>query len=196
VMTLPSSPWDCLTVVPTDEAGAISVVARSESGTEVVWWVRELDAQSDVRFETSVLVPAGGALGYADCPTLVESPEGFHAQWVRADEASVIATVARDSGPGAAPVLFESAASPGSLQGILHGDFLFRASPGAARQGFVRLNREGEPAGSPIALPEIPESTLEQRRALPSVIEVKGAVVALSYELESARVFEELDCGP
>jgi hypothetical protein len=194
-MTLPSLPWECLSVVPTDEAGAISVVARTESASEVVWSVRELDAEANVRFETSARIPAGDALGYAGCPAVIESPEGFHAQWVSDDGAAVTATLARDAGAGAPAALSVAGVNPGALQAVYQGKFLFRATLDDGQRGFVRLNQDGESAGPPIVLPALPESTLEHRRALPSVLRVKAGKLDVSYELESSRVFEQLDCG-
>ena len=193
-LTLPDGAWDCLSVVPTDEAGAISAVTQPESGTDAVWSVWELDAQANVVFTTSVDVPVGNALGYSDCPRVLESPLGFHAQWVNAAGASVLASVTRAGGSGAPPALLSFDASPGSLQAVLHDDYLFQAALEDGQQGFVRFTREGDPSGPVITLPALPASTLEQRRAAPRVLGVHVASLDISYELETARVFEELDC--
>jgi hypothetical protein len=193
-MALPDAPWDCVSVVPTDEAGALSVVTKLDGGSEVVWSVRELDAAANVVFETSVTVPIGDAVGYSDCPSVVESPAGFHAQWVSAEQASVIATVARAADPAATTDLLSLETSPGALQGLLQGEFLFRAQLDDEHPGFLRLKADGTPGGPTLTLPPLPASTLEHRRAPPEVLLVKDSTVEVSYELDSARVFEELDC--
>ncbi|HTQ03571.1 MAG TPA: hypothetical protein VMI54_06930 [Polyangiaceae bacterium] len=193
-MTLPSTPWDCASVVPTDGAGAISAVSASEDGTSVTWSLRELDAGANVVFETSATVPVGQALGYTDCPTLVESPLGFHAQWVSAGGSAVIASVTRDAEPGAAPELFELDANPGSLSGMLRDEFVFLSALDAEHEELVRLTSDGYPAGPAVSLPGLTESTAAQRRAPPKVLRVDGDSIAVSYELESTRVFEELSC--
>lgn len=193
-LTLPGPPWDCVAVVPTDAAGAISAVTKLDSGTDAVWTLRELDAQANVRFETNAPVPIGDALGFTDCPTVVESATGFHAQWVGTDGASVIATIARDAEAGAAPALLALDASAGALEGVLHDDFVFLAPLDGGQQGFIRLDRDGNPGGPGITLPALPPATLQQRRATPKALELQGSAVAISYELESTRVFEEWSC--
>jgi hypothetical protein len=193
-LMLPDGAWDCLSVVPTDEAGAISAVTQPASGTEVVWSVWELDAQANVLFTTSVEVPVGTTLGYSGCPRVIESPLGFHAQWLNSAGASVIASVARSDGTGAPPDVLSLDASPGSLEAVLHDDFLFQASLADDQQSFIRVTRDGAASGPTITLPALPVSTLEERRAAPQVLGLRAAAVNISYELETTRVFEELDC--
>ena len=193
-MTLPALPWDCLAVVPTETAGALSVVSRPDSGTEVVWSLRELDADANIVFEASVSVPVGVALGYGDCPTVVESPAGFHAQWTNTNAASIVATIARSAEPTTAPELLSFETSPGSLAAVLHEQFLFLAELADQQVGFVRLDHDGAAGGPNLVLPPLPAATDAQRRATPQVLRVDGSSVDVSYELEAARVFERLDC--
>lgn len=193
-MTLLSSNWDCLSVVPTSEAGAISAVTRTETGTEVVWHLRELDAEASTVLDTSVTVPVGDALGYADCPTVVESPHGYTAQWVNVDDESLVATVSRRAESGAAPELVRFDVSPGLLAAVVGTELLFQGMVDDERPGFTRFTGDGAPGGPPITLPALPESTLEHRRAPPKVLSVEGASLYLTYELESTRVLEELRC--
>jgi len=193
-MPLPGTPWDCVAVVPTDTAAAISAVTKLDGGTSVVWSLRELDAAANVLFETSAAVPVGDALGFADCPSVLESPEGFHAQWVGTSGESVVATVTRTAEPGAAAELLDLTENPGSLAAILQGDFVFLAVLDGGQQGFVRLARDGNPGGPGITLPALPLSTSERRRAAPQALKVTGSELALSYELESTRVFEQWSC--
>lgn len=188
------TPWDCLSVLPTDTAGAISAVTKLDSGTAVVWSLRELDADANVVFDTSVTVPVGDTLGYTDCPTVLAAPEGFLAEWTSTDERSVLASVPRDLAAGAGFSVLELDASPGLLEGVLHDELLFLAALDGGAPGFVRLTRTGEPGGPTITLPALPASTAEQRRAPPHVLNVKGASVDIAYELENTRVFEELSC--
>jgi hypothetical protein len=191
-LELLSTPWDWLAVVPTDEAGAISAMARLPNGNELTWQLRELDSTANVVLETSVTVPVGDALGYVDPPTLVESSAGFHAQWVSSDGASTIATVARAAEPGATPALLRLDVSPGTLEAVLGDEFLFRAPIDAAHQGFVRRKGNGETGGPPIVLPVLPAPTSDRPRALPHVLRVVGESVQLTYELDNVRVIEEL----
>ncbi len=193
-MPLPGTPWDCVSVIPTDTAAAVSAVTKLDGETGVVWSVRELDAEANVVFETSAPVPVGEALGFVDCPAVVESPEGFHAQWVGTNGDSVVATVARAAEAGSAELLTLDA-SPGALAGVLHGDFVFRSTLGGERQGFMRLDRQGDPGGPGITLPALPPSTPERRRAAPQLLSVEESSLTLSYELESARVFEQWSCA-
>jgi hypothetical protein len=193
-LTLSSAPWDCLSVVPTGKAGAISAVVKAESGSEVTWQLRELDADANTAFETEATVPVGEALGYADCPTVVDGADGFHAQWVSADGASVVATLARDSEPSSVPLLASFDASPGILAGALERELLFQGLVDDEHRGFSRFHEDGSPGGPAITLPPLPESTLEQRRALPALLSAEGASVFVAYELEDARVIEELRC--
>jgi hypothetical protein len=193
-LTLASAPWDCLSAVPTDEAAAISVVTKLDGDSEVLWSVEELDAQANVVFDSTVSVPVGDALGYADCPTVVESPTGFLAQWVSSAGASVIATVKPSAALGENPELLSLEASPGTLAGMLGEELLFFGSLAGEDQGFLRLRGDGEPGGAPIVLPPLPASTLEHRRAPPTVLKAAALTLDVSYELESARVFEQIDC--
>lgn len=193
-MTLPSTPWDCLAVVPTDSAGAVSAVTKLDGGTHVMWSLRELDAEANVVFETSVDVPVGDALDYTDCPAVIESPQGFHAQWVNGYGAALLATVSRDAAPGDPLALLALDASPGPLAAVVHDQFLFLAMPDGEHQSFVRLAADGSPGGPPLTLPVPAASTLELHRASPRVLRVNGALLDLSYELDDARAFEEESC--
>jgi hypothetical protein len=192
-MPLPGTPWDCVRVVPTDTAAAISAVTKLGDGTGAVWSVREFDAGANVVFETNAPVPVGDALGFADCPGVVESPEGFHAQWIGTTGESVVATVTRTAEPGSLELLTLDAA-PGVLAGVVHGDFVFLSALDAGRQGFVRLDRHGDPGGPGVALPALPQSTPERRRAAPRLLRVADSSLAVSYELENTRVFEQWHC--
>lgn len=189
-MTLSAAPWDCLEVVPTDEAGALSAVSKAESGTEVVWHVRELDAGANAAFETSVTVPVGDALGYGDCPQVIEGGSGFFAQWVSDDGRAMVVRAARD----AEPELLALDVSPGALQGALLDQLLFLSALDDGSQGWSRLSSNGDPSGPPIMLPALPESTSEHHRAPPTVLATDGHLLRIDYELESGRVIEELRC--
>jgi hypothetical protein len=193
-LTLSSAPWDCLSVVPTGKAGAISAVVRAESGTEVTWHLRELDADATTVFETLATVPVGDALGYTDCPTVVDGADGFHAQWVSSDGNSVVATVLRDAEPTSPPALASFEVSPGVLAGALDGELLFLGFVVDEQLGFLRFHRDGSASGPPITLPPLPPSTLELRRALPALLGAEGASLFVGYELEEHRVLEELRC--
>jgi hypothetical protein len=193
-MDLAAARWDCLTVVPTHEAGAISAVTRTDSGTEVVWHLRELDAEASTVLDRSVTVPVGDALGYTGCPTVVESAQGYAAQWVNTDAQSVVAKVLRATSPGTTPELLRLDRSPGVLAGGVGTELLFQGQVDDEHQGFARLAADGASGGPPITLPPLPASTLEHRRAPPSVLSVEGSSLYLTYELEAARVFEELSC--
>jgi len=193
-LTLSSAYWDCLSVIPTSEAGAISAVAKTESATELIWHLRELDAEANTVLDRSVTIPVNDALGYVDCPTIVESPEGYAAQWVSTAGESLVAMVNRDAAPEASPGLVRFDASPGLLAGVVDGELFFQGFVDDEHRGFVRIKEDGRPGGPPITLPALPESTIQHRRALPTVLSVEGAALYLSYELESTRVFEEIRC--
>ena len=192
--TLASAPWDCLTVVPTSHAAAISAIVEAESGTEVTWQLRELDANADTAFETMATIPVGDALGYADCPTVVEGPDGFHAQWVSAVGTSIVASVARDADPSRAPSMATFDVSPGVLAGVLGEELLFQGFVDDEHRGFSRFLADGPSGGPPLTLPALPESTPEQRRALPALLSVEGESLFVTYELEDERVFAQFRC--
>ncbi len=185
-MTLPSMPWDCLALVPTEHAGAVSVVARPENGTEVNWSLRELDAESNVAFEFTTVVPVDDARGYTDCPRVVASTKGFHAQWVSSEGTSIVATLNRTLDVAPAATLLSLGKSPGSLEGVLQGGFLFRDALAAENQRLVRVTAEGESASAVHTLPPLATNA--------EVVRVAGPLVSVSYELPDARVFEELEC--
>lgn len=193
-MPLPGPAWDCASVIPTDAAGALSAVTALDGGADVVWSVRELDAEANVIFEASATLPAGAARGFADCPRLLESPEGFHAQWVGTSGDAVVATLARGAPTESGAAVLELDPNPGALAGVLHGDFVFLAPLDAARRAFVRVDRAGDPGGPGVTLPVLPASTPERRRAEPQALRTAGSALSLSYELESTRVFEQWSC--
>lgn len=193
-LTLSGAPWDCLAIVPTRGAGALSAVVKTEGGTEVTWHLRELDAGADSVFETMATVPVSDALGYTDCPTVVDGPDGFHAQWVNAYGNSVVASVERDADPAAAPTLLRFDVSPGVLAGAMSAELWFQGFVSDDRRGFVRLRDDGSPGGPPITLPVLPESSDEHRRALPTVLGTEGDAAFVAYELEDARVLEQIRC--
>jgi len=193
-LTLSATPWDCLAVVPTREAGAVSAVVAKESGTEVAWHLFELDRDANIVFEARATVPVGDALGYTDCPTIVDGPEGFHAQWVSAEGASVVATVIRGEDATSTPGLASFEASPGILAGVTFDELWFQGFVDAEHRGFLRFHRDGSPGLPAVTLPLLPESTVERRRALPALLSVEGYAGFVTYELESNRVLEELRC--
>lgn len=185
-MPLPAAPWDCLTVVPTAGAAAISVLTRAENGVELTWSLRELGAESELVFEATAVIPVGDAVGYVDCPRVVASEQGFHAQWVSSGGNSVVATLKRDGGAAPGSTLFPLDISPGSLEGLLQGDFLFRAaSPPTGRPALVRVSTSGT-ASVALMLPPLATS--------PQVLGVEGPLISLAYELDDARIFEQLEC--
>jgi hypothetical protein len=193
-LALSGTPWDCLAVVATDEAAALSTVVKPEAGNEVVWQLRELDADANTVLETSATVPVGDALGYTDCPTVIESPDGYHAQWVNLDNGATLATLRRDAEPGTPPELVSLDTTPGVLVGALRDELLFLARIDDDHQGFVRWVRAGVPVAPPVVLPMLPESTSERRRLAPKLLSVEGSSLFVSYELESVRVIEEISC--
>ncbi|HEX5101447.1 MAG TPA: hypothetical protein VFV94_18170 [Polyangiaceae bacterium] len=193
-LTLPPLPWDCLTVVPTERAGAISAVVKGESGVEVTWQLRELDADATSTLETAATIPVGEALGYTDCPIVVDGPDGFHAQWVNGDGQSVVAGLTRAAGRNAAPRIATFEVSPGVLAGALGKELLFQGFVDAEHRGFSRFLADGSPGGAPIPLPVLPEPTPERRRALPTLLSSEGESLFVTYELEDERVIAELRC--
>jgi len=193
-LSLSSASWDCLSVVPTREAGAISAVARTESGAAVVWHLLELDADANPVLDTSVTVPVGDALGYVDCPTVVEGAEGYAAQWLSSDAGSLVASVRRGAESGAAPEWVHFDVNPGLLAAVVDTELFFQGFVDDEHRGFLRFDPDGTTGGPPITLPVLPESTLDHRRALPRVLSVEGDSLSVSYELETTRIFEELRC--
>lgn len=193
-LTLSATPWNCLAVVPTGEAGAISAVVEAESGTEIAWHLRELGPDGNTVFETVATVPIGSALGYTECPTIVDGPDGFHAQWVSSEGASVVATVIRGDEPATTPGLASFEATPGILAGVTGDELWFQGLVDAEHRGFLRFQRDGSPGGPAITLPRLPESTVEHRRALPALLSAEGNSLFVTYELEDERVLEELHC--
>lgn len=193
-LSVSSTYWDCLGIVPTREAGAVSAVAKTESGTAVVWHLRELDAQARTLLDTTLTIPVGEALGYTDCPTVVVGPDGFYAQWVSSEQASLVAVAKRGAEPGDEPVLARFDENPGVLAGVRPGELLFYGAVDDEHRGFVRLKADGTRGGAPIVLPALPASTLEHRRARPEVLGIEGSSLYVTYELETARVLEAYDC--
>jgi hypothetical protein len=192
-MPLPGTPWDCVRVVPTDAAGALSAVTKLDGGASVVWSVRELDADANVVFAASATVPVGDALGFTDCPQVLESAEGFHAQWLGTSGDAVVATVPRAEPDAPAEVLYLEE-SPGALAGVLHGELVLLTTLDDGRQAYVRVTRDGNAGGAGVTLPLLPPSTSERRRAPPQALVVTDSTLTVSYELESARVFEKWSC--
>jgi hypothetical protein len=185
-MMLPSMPWDCLAVVPTEHAGAVSVVARAENGTEVSWSLRELDAESNVAFEFTTVIPADDALGYVDCPRVVASTNGLHAQWVSTEGTSMVATLNRTLDVAPTATLLSLDQSPGSLEGVLQDDLLFLGALAAETQSLIRVTADGKSASAVYMLPSLASNA--------EVVRVAGPLVAVTYELPDTRIFEELEC--
>jgi len=187
-------PWDCLDLIPTEEAGAISVISRRDGGRETEWKLWELDAAGNTVLDTGAMVPVGNELGYTNCPRVIESSEGFHAQWVNTEHASVIATISRGVVPGAAPALVDVSANPGNLAGALDGEFLFEATLDDGQRSLVRLTRDDPGSGTPAELPLLSGSSSEPVLAPPRVLRAAGQSLQVTYEFETTRVIEELHC--
>lgn len=165
--------WVCLAVVPTKEAGVISIMS------EDAWFLRELDAAGNVVTEASVTVPLGASHQFGLCPDVIEGPSGYHAHLE-----GLLVTAGRASSE-APPSVIELSGSPGTLVGVLNDELVFE-SRRDGRTRFATLDASGAPARDLFALPVASPRT--------SFVDIEGNSLFVTYETESARVIEEIAC--
>jgi hypothetical protein len=193
-MAPPSGGWDCLNVVPTKQAGAVSIVAGGLTEADSVWLLRELDADGNTVLEVNATVPAGAGLGYTGCPMLVESPVGFHAIWNATGKESIMATALRESASGTPPTITTFPVIAGSLVGGRSDMLVFLVQLEDDRLGFRGIDREGNDVAKLYVLPPLPLRTSEHPRTFPMLLSVEGSSLYVSYELETTRAIEQVVC--
>ncbi|WP_437535910.1 hypothetical protein WME79_15380 [Sorangium sp. So ce726] len=181
---------ECLDVVPTETAAVVSFTS-GHSNSEVVWFLRELDAYGNIAFERDLTLPLGTDRGFTGCPTLVEGPAGFVGQWRSLEGQRVLVTVNRDSEETSPPALLElPEGTRGGLIGILGEELLFVGTLADQTNAMMRLGQDGRPGGPTYPLPNWPTltgSTFE-------VLGVEGRSWYMTYPSESARIIERVDC--
>ena len=182
----------CSQVVPTDEAGAVSYVTTVDE-SELIWHLRELDADGEVALEADTTLPLGTENGFSGgCPIVVLGPSLYVGAWGRNDAPYVIASIPREGAGGGEPDLLELPKEPPSLlSGVLEDELLLLTQAAGESISLTRLTKDGAPGGPGYALPDTVVSTLE---VLPRVVDVVGHSIFLTYGTESARVIEEVDC--
>jgi len=180
---------DCLQVVSTESAATLSFVTR-ESESEILWRLRELDAEGQVAFEASEPLPLADDTGFTGCPVVVEVPIGYAGAWTSLDGQGAIVTVTRAADIGAPPLLLELPEGvPGMLSGAIDEDFLLVHQAADETRSVTRLTRDGELTGTTYPFPGIVDFP-----DVPRVLRVQGNSFLLTYVTESARVIEQIEC--
>lgn len=193
---LPFNLWSSLTVVPTEHAATLSVVAESEDHAQRLWLLRELDPTGETVFATQVSLPAdySCAFGGAGACAIVEDAGAYYI-WLASNNGPQ--RVARLLRTRPNELTFdENVVAPGALVGVLSRTLVFQKEEYQAstiQTRFIGLPKEG--AAEP--------QTLFVGPALDRDLYVKAFVIATegdsifySYQTATSQIVEEVVCSP
>jgi hypothetical protein len=194
-LEVPFSLWDYLTVVPTEHAAAVSVIAESDDHQQRIWLLRELDSSGQLVFASQVSLPPGyGCLGSGSrACVIVEDADGYYLQLGGNTVATRIGRLLRDR--PSELVIDEHLVPPGALVGTFAGMFVFLKGEYVGttlHSHFVGLSKSG-PA-EPRTLAAIPAADRDFNPRV-QLIALEGNSLFYGFQTPDSQVIEEVKCS-
>jgi hypothetical protein len=184
--TMTLEQWECLDLLPTDTAGAVSLMVNPANRTALTWSVHEYDAAGVITAETAATVPLDPSAGLSQCPQVIDGPAGYQAYFAYDSSHGLLITLP-SAGSNALPDARQVAGN-GKLVGALDDELVFESVQKDGKTHFSGLHvNDAAPrdlVGLPVAVPA-PQSAF---------VDADGRSLFISYQTSSARVFEEITC--
>ena len=193
-LEIPSSAWEALTVVPTEHAGAISVIAELDDPRQRIWLLRELNSSGQLVFSSQVSLPTDyRCLGGGRCQ-IVEDAEGYSVHLGSNRGVPQIAQLRRDR-PNEL-VIKPSLMPPGGvLLGSLTGMFVFgedERTETSVRTRFIGLPQSAAAEAQTLVVTPTFDRQLNPKIQL---IAVGGSSLTYGFQTPTSVVLEELTCS-
>ncbi len=193
-LEVPSSSWDCLAVVPTEDAAAISLTADSEDRRQQFWLLRELNSSGELVFASQITLPTDyRALTASDGGCAVfEDADGYSVALGDGAGSRRIGRLQRDR-PNEL-IVSESLVLPGILVGTLAGTLVFSRDEWTETSHQVRfLGLPKSGTGEPRTLAVTPATAIELYTDV-QLIFAQGKSLIYGFPTRDSQVIEEVAC--
>jgi hypothetical protein len=194
-LELPYSLWDSLTVVPTEHAGTVSVIAESDDHAARLWVLREVDATGQVVFATQVSLPAdyGCASGGAGTCAIVEDADAYYI-WLGSNCGPLRVGRLQRARPDRL-LIDENVVPSGALVGALSRALVFRKDEyqtTTVQARFFGLPKEGAAEPHPLFVAPATDRDLNVRT---EVLGTEGDSIFYGYQTATSQIIVEVTCS-
>jgi len=199
-LAIPSPHWDNLTIVSTEDAAAISLIAESDDPELKIWLLRELNSSGQIVFASEVSLPAGNGrpLDEYGGKVIVEDAEGYFLGLRNALGAPRVGRLRRDR-PNELVVdeslIVPGVFGPGNLVGTLAGMLVFlqqESTATTAQSRFVGVPKSG--GGETRTLAVTPALDLYPNPRV-RLIAIEGNSLFYEFKTGDHLVIEEVTCS-